>query len=299
MEDDGLRHSEIATNGIRLHVVAAGPPDGPPVILLHGFPEFWYGWRHQIGPLAEAGFRVIVPDQRVYGTSEKPAPVSSYALDTLADDVAGLIESTGHPRAAIVGHDWGGIVAWWVAVRNPGLVERLAVLNAPHPVAFRRFLRSSPLQLLRSWYTFYFQLPGVPEAMFRRRNWRALARGMSTSSRPGTFTEADFDRYRAAWSEPGAIAGMIHWYRAAMRDRPATPPEIRVDSPALVIWGAKDKFLGRGLGPASLDLCDDGRLEVIEEASHWVQHEEPERVNRLLIGFLREASRPDSRRRAT
>src|SRR5262249_41021763 len=164
----------VSTNGIRLHVVELGPEDGPPVILLHGFPEFWYGWRYQIGPLADAGFRVLVPDQRGYDASDKPAPVSAYALDTLADDVIGLIESTGRPRVAVVGHDWGGVVAWWAAARPPERVERLAVLNASHPIAFRRHLRSSPRQLRKSWYVFYFQLPWLPEAMFRRRNWRSL-----------------------------------------------------------------------------------------------------------------------------
>src|SRR3954447_14356517 len=153
------RFRRIATNRISLNVAEAGPETGPLVILLHGFPEFWYGWRHQIGPLADAGFRVLAPDQRGYDASEKPAPVSAYALDTLANDVAGLIEAKGRPRAAVVGHDWGGIVAWWVAVRRPELLERLAVLNAPHPIAFRRYLRSSPRQLLKSWYAFYFQLP--------------------------------------------------------------------------------------------------------------------------------------------
>jgi epoxide hydrolase 4 len=114
--DDQLRHATVSTNGIRLHVVESGPEDGPPVVLLHGFPEFWYGWRHQIGPLAEAGFRVLAPDQRGYAGSEKPQQVSAYALDTLADDAAGLIGSTGRPRATVVGHDWGGIVAWWISL---------------------------------------------------------------------------------------------------------------------------------------------------------------------------------------
>jgi pimeloyl-ACP methyl ester carboxylesterase len=281
-----LRHAMLPINGIRLHVVESGPEDGTPVILLHGFPEFWYGWRHQIGPLADAGFRVLAPDQRGYAESDKPGPVSAYALDILADDVAGLIESTGRPRAAVVGHDWGGVVAWWIAVRHPGRVERLAVLNAPHPVVFRRHLRSSPRQLLKSWYTFYFQLPWLPEAVFRLGNGRRLSAALRRTSRPGTFTEADLDRYRAAWSAPGAITGMIHWYRAAMRHRPARPADPRIHAPTLLIWGAKDRFLDLGLARPSLEQCDRGRLEIIEAATHWVQHEEPERVNRLLLDFL-------------
>jgi pimeloyl-ACP methyl ester carboxylesterase len=265
----------IETNGIRLHAVEAG--DGPPIILLHGFPEFWYGWRHQIGPLADAGFRVLAPDQRGYNLSDKPVV---YGLDTLADDVAGLIEKP----AAVVGHDWGGIVSWWLAVRRPEKVKRLAVLNAPHPVAFRNFLLSSPSQLLKSWYTFYFQIPWLPEVMFHRRNWRLLTESLRRSSRPGTFREADLDHYRAAWSEVGAITAMVNWYRAKM---PAQPLDSRIHVPALVIWGAKDTFLDRRLAEASIEYCDRGTLQVIEAATHWVQHEEPERVNRLLIDFLR------------
>ena len=281
-----LRHAMLPINGIRLHVVEAGPDDGAPVILLHGFPEFWYGWRHQIGPLADAGFRVLAPDQRGYAESDKPVPASAYNLDTLGDDVAGLIESTGRPRAAVVGHDWGGIAAWWAAVRHPDRVERLAVLNAPHPLVFRRYLRSSPRQLLKSWYTFYFQLPWLPEAVFRLGNWRRLADALRRTSHPGTFTEADLDRYRAAWSAPGAITAMINWYRGVMRDRPAPPADPRVHVPTLLIWGTKDRFLDQGLAMPSLDQCDRGRLELIEEATHWVQHEEPGRVNRLLLDFL-------------
>jgi epoxide hydrolase 4 len=286
MTFSALRHATVPTDGIRLHVVESGPASGPPVILLHGFPEFWYGWRYQIGPLADAGFRVLVPDQRGYGETEKPRPVSAYSLDVLADDVAKLIDSTGQTHAALVGHDWGGVVAWWVAIRNPARVERLAVVNGPHPAAFRRHLRSSPRQLLRSWYAFYFQLPWLPEAMLRRANWRGLAEAMRGSSRPGTFTEADLERYRRAWSEPGAITAMINWYRAAMRHPPARPSDTRVHVPTLIVWGPKDRFLDQRIARMSLDQCDDGKLEMIDQATHWVQHEEPERVNRLLLDFL-------------
>jgi pimeloyl-ACP methyl ester carboxylesterase len=283
---DRLRHTMVSTNGVRLHVVESGPENGVPVLLLHGFPEFWYGWRHQIGPLADAGFRVLAPDQRGYDASEKPGLVSAYALDTLASDVAGLIEATGRPRAAVVGHDWGGIVAWWVAIRRPEQIERLAVLNAPHPVVFRRYLRSSPRQLLKSWYAFSFQLPWLPEAMLRRRNWQPLIKALRRSSRPGTFTAADLERYRGAWSEPGAITAMLHWYRAALRNPPGSPPDARIRVPTLLIWGAKDVALDRGLARPSIAQCNHGRLELFEEATHWVQHEEPERVNQLLLDFL-------------
>jgi pimeloyl-ACP methyl ester carboxylesterase len=279
-------HARIATNGITLHVARAGPEDGPAVVLLHGFPEPWSCWRHQVGPLAEAGYRVIVPDQRGYNTSDKPPRVADYALDLLAADVIGLIDAAGRAKAAVVGHDWGGVVAWWVALRHPDRVERLAILNAPHPVAFRRLLFRLPAQLLRSWYVFFFQLPRLPEANFRRANWHALARALRTTSRPGTFTDEDLDQYRRAWSEPGAIRSMIHWYRASLRHGPPTPADPKIHVPTLLLWGTGDAFIRRDAAEASLALCDDGRLEWFEGATHWLHHEEPGRVSRLLLDFL-------------
>jgi pimeloyl-ACP methyl ester carboxylesterase len=282
----------IDTNGVTLNVATAGPEGGPLVILLHGFPEFWYGWRHQIGRLAEAGYRILAPDQRGYNLSAKPTGIASYAVDVLARDVIGLIDATGRDRAAIVGHDWGGIVAWWAALAHRERLDRLGIINAPHPLAFRKQLWTSPAQLLKSWYVFAFQLPRLPEAALRRNNWRGLVRGLIGSSRPGTFTEADLQRYREAWSRPGAITTMIHWYRAAIRARPPAPAEPRVSVPTLLIWGARDSFIRRAVADASLARCDRGRLVMFEEATHWVQHEEPDRVNRLLLDFLAAGSGP-------
>jgi pimeloyl-ACP methyl ester carboxylesterase len=254
--------------------------------LLHGFPEPWLCWRHQIGPLAEAGYRVLAPDQRGYNTSAKPPRVADYALDVLAADVIGLIDAAGRAKANVVGHDWGGIVAWWVALKHPDRVERLAILNAPHPVAFRHLLYRQPAQLLRSWYVFFFQLPRLPEANFRRANWHALTRALRTTSRPGAFSDEDLDLYRRAWSEPGAITAMIHWYRASLRQPPPTPADPRIHVPTLLLWGTDDAFIRRGAADASLELCDDGRLEWFEGATHWLHHEEPGRVSRLLLDFL-------------
>jgi pimeloyl-ACP methyl ester carboxylesterase len=282
-----VRHETLPGDGVALHAVTAGDPAGPPVLLLHGFPEFWYGWRKQIGPLAAAGFRVVAPDQRGYNRSDKPPRVADYAVDRLAADAAVVIAALGAEPARVVGHDWGGAVAWWLALRRPERVERLAVLNCPHPAVLRRALRTNPRQMLRSWYMLALQLPWLPEWLARRGDWAPLVRALRTSSRPGTFTPEDFEHYRAAWSQPGAYTAMVNWYRAMMRAGPPLPADIRVRVPTLLIWGARDKFLGRELAPPSIELCEDGRLEVIEEATHWVQHEEPDRVNRLLIEFLK------------
>lgn len=279
----------VGTNGITLHVAEAGPEDGPLTILLHGFPEFWYGWRHQIAPLAGAGLRVLAPDQRGYNLSDKPRGVASYRLDELAADIVGLIEVQGRRSARLVGHDWGGIVAWWVAARHPERVERLAILNAPHPQVVFRHLLVSPRQWLKSWYVFAFQTPWLPEKLLSRRDWAFLCETMRRTSRPGTFDDRDFEHYRAAWSQPGAIATMIHWYRASMR-RPPWGPPAPIEPPTLVLWGANDHFLERSVADRSLARCRDGRLEVLESATHWLHHEEPEKVNAHLIDFLMRAS---------
>lgn len=285
METD-LRHRVIATNGIRLHAVEAGPEDGPLLILLHGFPEFWYGWRHQIGPLAEAGFRVLVPDQRGYNRSDKPPGLSAYRLDTLARDVVGLIDDAGRDRAAVAGHDWGGVVAWWLGIHHPGRLARLALLNIPHPWVMRRTLRENAKQRKKSLYMLFFQLPWLPERALRKDDWALAVKTLRATSRPGTFTDEDLTRYREAWAQPGALTGMLSWYRAALRRPPRLEPSLRVTVPTLLLWGARDRALLSDMAPLSIDLCDDGRLVTFEEATHWVQHEEPDRVNGLLVDFF-------------
>jgi epoxide hydrolase 4 len=282
-----LEDLSLPGEDITLHVVRAGNPAGPPVVLLHGFPEFWYGWRHQIGPLVGAGFNVVALDQRGYNTSDKPPHVRDYNLDLLAADVASVITALGVDRAAVVGHDWGGIVAWWLAVTNPERVSRLVILNAPHPTVMRGALRTDPLQMLRSWYAFLMLVPRLTEWSSRRRNWHSLVRALRKSSRPGTFTDEDLIRYREAWSQSGAFTAMVNWYRAAMRSPPAARPDVRVHVPTSVLWGARDKFIRRKYAEKSVQMCDDGRLEIFEDASHWIQHEEAERVNEELAKFLR------------
>lgn len=267
------------------------------MILLHGFPEFWYAWRRQILALGEAGFRVVAPDQRGYNLSDKPRRVSAYAIETLARDVVGLIDEAGRERAMVAGHDWGGLVAWWTAVRFPERLERLAVLNAPHPAVFLRHLRSDPEQRKRSWYVRYFQLPWFPERWYRKNNWEIGVRSVQGTARPGSFSDEEMERYREAWSRPGAIRAMINWYRAAVRHRPRKAESLRVRVPTLIVWGARDRFLGQKMVEPSLAMCDSGRAELLDEATHWVQHDEPERVGRLLRYFFSEPSGDSARAR--
>lgn len=284
--DIELRHGYAELSSVRLHYVEAG--EGPLVVLLHGFPEFWYGWRGQIEPLAAAGFRVVAPDMRGYNLSAKPAGVSSYGIGPLTADVRDLIaERGGAGGAMLAGHDWGGAVAWATAIRHPGSVRRLAILNLPHPRRMFEGLRTAR-QLRRSWYMLLFQIPGVSERMLRARRFRAL-RGSFADARPGAYGDSDIERYVEAWSQPGALTAMLNYYRAALRPGTAArgggmPP---VAAPTLIIWGERDRFLGAELAePHAADVPKLERVVRIPSASHWVALDETELVNRLLAEFF-------------
>ena len=271
---------------LRMHAVTAGPREGPVVILLHGFPEFWYGWHRQIEPLAAAGFLVVVPDQRGYNLSDKPRGVARYALTELVSDVIAIADQLGQQRIFLAGHDWGAAVAWSAALLYPQRVAKLVVLNVPHPSVMRKFLSTRLRQLFRSWYILFFQLPLLPEAFFSAFNFGVGARSLLRSSRPGTFSADDLVQYRAAWSQPGALTAMINWYRALFRFS-ARFPDRTVHVPTRILWGGRDAFLLSEMANESLRYCAKGELCTFANASHWLQHEEPARVSELLIDFFR------------
>jgi|AntDeeMetagen134_2_1112570.scaffolds.fasta_scaffold00058_10 pimeloyl-ACP methyl ester carboxylesterase len=280
----------IETNGVRLHTVQAGPEDGPLVVLLHGFPECWYGWHRQLGPLAKAGYRVVVPDQRGYNLSDKPAGVASYQLDELAADIVGLIDACGRERAIVAGHDWGAAVAWWLGLNYPDRLSQLCIVNVPHPTVFEETLREGWSQRLKSSYFLWFQLPVLPELTTQLGDWWVARRALESTSRPGTFSRTDLDRYRLAWARPGAATGMVNWYRAAVRHR-RQPVDPQVSTPTLVLWGAEDQFLKTSMARDSLNYCEEGELRLVEEATHWILHEEPAAVVEALLEFLPEPAR--------
>jgi pimeloyl-ACP methyl ester carboxylesterase len=281
-------HEEVffEHEGIRLHAIVSGPKAGPVVLLLHGFPEFWYGWRKQIGPLAGAGFRVVALDQRGYNLSSKPAAVSDYALSSLTRDVISVADQLGCKRFYLAGHDWGAAVAWTVALQYPERLHKLAILNVPHPAVMIRTLRTNPRQWLRSWYMLFFQLPWLPETAFSAYDFYVGAHSLMGSSRPGAFTVEDLGCYRAAWSQPGAIRGGINWYRAFARRGPAIG-DPHVHTPTRILWGKQDSFLLAAMAEDSLQYCDSAELTFFPDATHWLHHEEPERVNKLMIEFFR------------
>jgi pimeloyl-ACP methyl ester carboxylesterase len=278
-------HREAVVNGVRLHYAEAGA--GPTVVLLHGFPEFWYSWRKQIPALAAAGFRVLAPDLRGYNLSDKPAGVHAYRMELLTADVAGLIAHVGGGPAAVVGHDWGGAVAWMMPLRHPESVSRLAILNAPHPAAFVRALRTWE-QLTRSWYMFFFQLPWLPEEVLRSRGYAFLDRALLHDARPGAFSPEDVRLYRRALGRPGALTAALNYYRAAFRglSRRARRADRLITVPVLTVWGDRDRYLGPGLTEGVGRWVPNLTTHHLPDASHWVQNDAPEEVNRLLIDFL-------------
>jgi pimeloyl-ACP methyl ester carboxylesterase len=279
----------LKINGIKLHVVMAGPKDGQPVILLHGFPEFWYGWRKQIPALAEGGYRVIVPDQRGYNLSDKPEGVKPYRVDILVTDILGLIDALGYEKVHLIGHDWGAMVAWIFAIRHPDRLRKLGILNGPHPAVMLNFLRrGDPEQLRRSWYIFAFQIPWLPEYFLCKNDWRNAVRALRGSGKIHNLTDEDIMEYKQAWSQPGAMTAMINWYRAAVRHWPKLPRDLCVKTATLIIWGMQDVALSHRMARLSMDYCADGKLVFFEDATHWVQHEEAENVNQLLVEFLAE-----------
>ncbi|HEY0106960.1 MAG TPA: alpha/beta fold hydrolase [Rhizomicrobium sp.] len=279
-----VRFARRLCNGVTLNVAEAGPDNGPLVILLHGFPEFWFGWRHQVGALAQAGYRVVAPDQRGYNLSDKPRGIANYDIDVLADDVVALAAHYTSAPFNLVGHDWGAVAAWWTVTRHPQRVAKLAVLNCPHPAIWRRTMAENPAQMLASWYVLFFQIPWLPEALLRARNYRALEISIREAKAP--VSDDEVARYREAWGRNGALTATINWYRAIFRHvfEPVAPGAIRV--PVRIIWGRQDRYVLPALAEASKALCANAELIYVPEATHWVAQDEPNRVNALLLDFL-------------
>jgi len=280
-----LEHHTLSVNGVELHTVVAG--EGPLVVLLHGFPEFWFSWRHQIPALVAAGYRVAVPDQRGYNLSSKPRGSAAYRVGTLARDVLDLATALGGDRFHLVGHDWGGAVAWHTAQMAGDRLLSLSILNVPHPRRMAASFRTLR-QLRKSWYMFFFQLPWLPERAIRAGGFAGLRRMLARDpARPGAFTDEDVQRYVAALAQEGAVTGAVNWYRAAFRrGLGQTLKGAVVQVPTQVIWGQGDRYLGEELAEPGSSLVPDCRVLRIPDASHWVQVDAPDAVNQALLEFF-------------
>ena len=284
--DAAIRAGRLtAADGVSLHYLEAGPADGPLALLLHGFPEFSHGWRPLMVKLAAAGFHAVAPDQRGYAESDKPKGVKAYDVDRLVADVVAMLDHFGAAQADLIGHDWGAIVAWWAATQHPERVRRLVALSAGHPAVWRAAMKDTPAQRKKSWYVAAFGIPWLPEALMRAGNYRALADALRATKHPGGFSEADIEAHRAAWRRKGALTGMVNWYRAVLTHPFQPESAYHIRPPTLFIWGKNDAYGEPSLAERSVALCEDGRLETLD-ATHWVQHDEPDAVGKLVLDFL-------------
>ena len=286
MEEIELRHERVTGDGVDLHVVTAGV--GPPVILLHGFPENWRSWHRQIPMLVAAGFSVWAPDMRGYNLSGRPPEQNAYQLDHLVADVAALVRATGFPRAHIVGHDWGGIIAWTFADKHPELVDRLVILNAPHLKLYFQEVRH-PRQMIKSWYMLFFLLPRLPELALSSNNFKAVRDMFKLRpAKSGAFSDKDIEMYIEALSQPGALTAALNYYRANLTI--ANMRKIKFSAPinaeTLVIWGELDPALGIQLLEGLERVAPRLHVHRIRDSSHWVQNEAPEEINKVLTDFL-------------
>lgn len=283
MQTEQLHHHYIYVNGIRMHYVTAGT--GPLLLLLHGFPEFWYSWRHQI-PVLSQHFTVVAPDLRGYNETDKPT--WGYEVDVLVQDVLQLIRGLGHERAIVAGHDWGGTLAWHLAIAYPQRVSRLIALNIPHPGLFAKALRSNMMQVLRSTYVSFFQLPWLPEALFRANDYALIERIFRDDAvRKDAFSDEDIQAFKDAIAKPGALSAALNWYRRLRRSAGwllDTP--MRVEVPTLLIWGQQDRALGVELTYGTERYVEDLHICYVTRCSHWVQQEQPDLVNRYMLDFL-------------
>ncbi len=285
-----IKHDQVQGSGVTLHVASSGT--GALVVLLHGFPECWYSWHRQIPALAEAGFKVLAPDLRGYNLSDKPRGVDSYHVSHVIDDVAEVVRAHGGERAHIVGHDWGGIIAWCFAARYPHLVNKLVILNAPHMGVYREIIGRSK-QLLKSWYVLLFALPWIPEWRLSRKNYAAVRRMFKKMPvRPDAFSEEDIDYLVEAISRPGALTAALNYYRCGVRRRGAMQiaRTAYTDAETLIIWGEQDMALGLELLEGNEKYAPNLKIHRISDAGHWVQNEAADEVNAVLVKFLSEAT---------
>ena len=284
---DALRYQTISANGMNFNVAVAGSGDRL-ALCLHGFPESSFSWRYQLPLLARLGYRVWAPDLRGYGRSSRPSGVKAYSLENLEEDVAALIESSRAKEVLLIGHDWGALIAWHYAMFGRRPIAKLIIMNVPHPAIAKRGMRTLK-QLKKSWYIFFFQLPGLPERFLARHDFAAIAaafRGMAIDK--SRFPREVLEVYKRSAAQPGALTAMVNYYRALLRGLRRTAklgtPRIRV--PVLMLWGEADTALGQELTLGTEAHVEELVLRYLPNVSHWVQQEAPETVNAMMGAWL-------------
>lgn len=276
-------HGYIHLQDVKLHYVACGDTSKPLMLCLHGFPEFWYSWRYQLKEFSK-DYRVVAVDQRGYGESDKPSGKENYAVDKLAADIKQLIPALGYEKCTLVGHDWGGSIAWSVATLYPNMVEKLIVLNCPHPGVFSKYVQRNRSQLMKSWYMMFFQTPLIPELLIMAFDFDSLTQMMKLLKNTKA-TDEDTEAYKYSFSQKGGVTGPINWYRAAF----SQPMNIRgkIPMPTLIIWGKPDLALEEGMAPLASEYATNLTVKYIENTNHFVQMDMPDECNRIMRDFLK------------
>ncbi|MBW4664057.1 MAG: alpha/beta hydrolase [Chroococcus sp. CMT-3BRIN-NPC107] len=280
---DSWQHEYITTNGVKLHYVTQG--NGALMLMLHGFPEFWYSWRHQI-PAFATDYQVVALDLRGYNDSDKPKAQSAYVMDEFIKDIEGVITGLGYDKCILVGHDWGGAIAWNFAYSRPQMVEKLIALNIPHPAKMAEGL-STPQQLLRSWYMFFFQLPEIPEAVIQAGDYQLIENALQQIPvNKNALTRTDIEAYKNAASKRGALTAMLNYYRNITQQRMLSSDWSILEMPTLMIWGEGDVALGKELTYNTQAYVRNLQIKYIANAGHLVQQEQPQLVNQYIREFL-------------
>ncbi|VDM26241.1 unnamed protein product [Toxocara canis] len=284
---DGWTHENVQLSQVKLHYVEAGDMDHPLMLMIHGFPEFWYSWRYQIRYF-QKDHHVVAVDMRGYNESDKPEGVEQYDSSLIAKDIKELIRALNHERAVLVAHDWGAAIAWRVAGEYPEVVEKLIVLNCPHPLTFVELIRTSFAQVRKSWYMFLFQIPWLPEYMWKANDYKMLKNALRSEAtgikKKEHFTDEDEKAWLFTFSQPNAFTAPINFYRASRRlQMPSSP----VKPKTLIIWGTEDAFIEKCAAEMSTKYCEVAQVHFINGASHWVQQDEPDAVNECIDKFLR------------
>ncbi|PKA17726.1 alpha/beta fold hydrolase [Leptospira haakeii] len=283
-----VRSKYIDANGQKFFLLESGPKDGKPLLLLHGFPEFSYAWKNQIGYFAELGYLVIAPDQRGYARSSKPKSISDYGLDILSEDIISILDTYGISKTDIIAHDWGGAVAYWTLSKFPERFRKACILNVPHPTIMKRKIISDKAQRKKSMYILFFRIPWLPEFLLSRLNFRKLERSLTKTSMKGAFSPEEISLYKEVWAIPGCIKSMLHWYRAAVKNPPKLIRTRKIKIPTRIFWGEKDRFLAKEMAEETLELFSDASVRFFSKGTHWIHHEIPEILNPELASFLLE-----------
>ena len=288
-----IRTAMVNANGLTFEVDQCGD-GGRFALLLHGFPESKYSWRHQMPLLASLGYTAWAPNMRGYGKSSRPQGIAAYHIDNLVADAAALIDAAGAKETLLIAHDWGAIVAWQLAIRKTRPLSRLIIMNVPHPACMARELRTWR-QLRKSWYVFFFQIPWLPERMLTTKSAEAVQRAFSDMAvDKSRFPVAVTDEYRRTALEPGAMTAMINYYRAALRAGEAAmnPKPGTVDTPTLMLWGEEDIALDKATTIGTDAYVKNLTLRYLPGVSHWVQQEAPEKVNAMMEAWLKDQPVP-------